>query len=97
MSSHIVGTYSWMAPEAFRLHQYTEASDVWSFGVVLWEILTKKVPYEGVGPIIAAFNVVKNGSMLEVNSDCPMKWKSIMKSCWNVKELPFLATLVFSD
>lgn len=48
-----------MAPEVFRSQKYSQASDVWSFGVVLWEILTQKEPYSDRRPAVAAYLVRK--------------------------------------
>ena len=41
------GTYSHMPPEVIKSSTYSKASDVWSFGVLLWELLTGEVPYKG--------------------------------------------------
>ncbi|VDM83299.1 unnamed protein product [Strongylus vulgaris] len=46
-----------MAPEAYKFQQYSEASDVWSYGVVLWELLTRKDPHQGQLPITVAYIV----------------------------------------
>ncbi|VDL77323.1 unnamed protein product [Nippostrongylus brasiliensis] len=80
----LVGTYAWMAPEAYRFHNYSEASDVWSFGVVLWELLTRKDPHQGHLPITVAYLVSTSNFDLPIADNCPLKWKSIMQSCWNV-------------
>lgn len=42
------GTYSHMPPEVIKSSTYSKASDVWSFGVLLWELLTGEVPYKGL-------------------------------------------------
>jgi sterile alpha motif and leucine zipper-containing kinase AZK len=45
-----VGTYNWMAPEVMIHNQgYTEKADVWSFGMVLYEMTTNKIPYDYCG------------------------------------------------
>lgn len=51
------GTYAWLAPEAFRDGAWSESSDVWSFGVVLWELLSREEPYQGQMPTAIAFLV----------------------------------------
>ncbi|VDO52528.1 unnamed protein product [Haemonchus placei] len=79
----LVGTYAWMAPEAYKCQKYSEASDVWSFGVVLWELLTRKDPHQGHLPITVAYLVSTSGFDLPIADDCPLKWKDIMQSCWN--------------
>lgn len=43
-----VGTPHWMAPEIMRGEPYIDKSDVYSFGMILWEIITGKVPYENM-------------------------------------------------
>lgn len=42
------GTVAWMAPEAIQELACSEKVDIWSFGVVLWELLTCEVPYDGM-------------------------------------------------
>ncbi|EGR32266.1 protein kinase family protein, putative [Ichthyophthirius multifiliis] len=44
----LIGTPQWMAPEVMRREQYQEHSDVYSFGMILWEMLTRNIPYKGM-------------------------------------------------
>lgn len=49
------GTYRWMAPEMLKDRNHTKKADVYSFGIVLWELLTALTPYENMTPEQAAF------------------------------------------
>merc|ERR1712087_776836 len=42
-----VGTHHWMAPEVLRGEEYSKASDVYSFGMVVWEMVSRKIPFDG--------------------------------------------------
>jgi len=46
-----VGTPEWMAPELLRNEPFTEKCDVFSFGVIMWELCTLKRPWDGVKPM----------------------------------------------
>lgn len=52
------GTYRWMAPEMIKRKSYGRKVDVYSFGLVLWELVAGTIPYEEMNPIQAAFAVV---------------------------------------
>lgn len=45
------GTYHWMAPEVINSQHYTEKADVFSYGIILWEIYTRAIPYGGMQPV----------------------------------------------
>ncbi|GLD94656.1 hypothetical protein PINS_up003280 [Pythium insidiosum] len=51
------GTVQWMAPEVLGNQKYTEKADVFSFGIVIWEIMTGECPYDGMSQIQAALGV----------------------------------------
>ncbi|XP_015575658.1 serine/threonine-protein kinase STY46 isoform X3 [Ricinus communis] len=53
------GTYRWMAPEVIEHKPYGRKVDVFSFSIVLWELLTGKLPYEHLSPLQAAISVVQ--------------------------------------
>lgn len=46
---HLAGTLHWMAPEVLRDQEYSKASDVYSFGIVLFELITNEIPYRDLG------------------------------------------------
>ena len=53
-----VGTPMWMAPEIIQGRQYTQKADVYAFGIILWEILTRLEPYEDKEPMQIVLEVV---------------------------------------
>ena len=59
MTSH-TGTYHWMAPEVINAEPYTTKADVYSYGIVLYEIITRKTPYVGLTPPQITTKVVVN-------------------------------------
>uniref|UniRef100_A0A8C4NYS3 Fibroblast growth factor receptor n=1 Tax=Dicentrarchus labrax TaxID=13489 RepID=A0A8C4NYS3_DICLA len=73
----------WMAPEALFDRIYTHQSDVWSFGVLLWEIFTLGgSPYPGV-PVEELFKLLKEGHRMDKPSTCTQELYMMMRDCWN--------------
>ena len=84
----------WMAIEALFDRVYTSQSDVWSFGVTMWEILTLGGnPYPSV-PVENLFDLLKTGYRMGKPKNCPDELYHIMKECWHAtpsKRLTFPA------
>jgi len=83
-----VGPVRWMAPEAMRQRLYNKKTDIWSFGVVLYEIMTRKIPYYNEDVIFIATRVTLGELSLipEVEKDqhlYPNRLVKIIKMCLN--------------
>ncbi|XP_027251136.1 fibroblast growth factor receptor 1 isoform X9 [Chionomys nivalis] len=73
----------WMAPEALFDRIYTHQSDVWSFGVLLWEIFTLGgSPYPGV-PVEELFKLLKEGHRMDKPTNCTNELYMMMRDCWH--------------
>ena len=73
------GTYAWMAPEVIKTSTFSKASDVWSYGVMLWELLTGETPYKGIDDLAIAYGVAVNKLTLHIPTTCPVQWKNLME------------------
>ncbi|XP_035386345.1 focal adhesion kinase 1 isoform X11 [Electrophorus electricus] len=72
----------WMAPESINFRRFTSSSDVWMFGVCMWEILMYGVkPFQGVknNDVIGR---IENGERLAMPHNCPPTLYSLMTKCW---------------
>uniref|UniRef100_A0A8C0R8W7 Mitogen-activated protein kinase kinase kinase n=1 Tax=Canis lupus dingo TaxID=286419 RepID=A0A8C0R8W7_CANLU len=76
------GTYAWMAPEVIKSSLFSKGSDIWSYGVLLWELLTGEVPYRGIDGLAVAYGVAVNKLTLPIPSTCPEPFAKLMKECW---------------
>ncbi|XP_018579524.1 mitogen-activated protein kinase kinase kinase 11 isoform X3 [Anoplophora glabripennis] len=76
------GTYAWMAPEVIKNSTFSKASDVWSYGVLLWELLTGETPYKGIDTLAVAYGVAVNKLTLPIPTTCPQPWRELMEKCW---------------
>ncbi|XP_078064829.1 insulin-like growth factor 1 receptor, partial [Mustelus asterias] len=80
----------WMSPESLKDGIFSSHTDVWSFGVVLWEITTlAEQPYQGMSNEQVLRFVMNNG-ILEKPENCPDKLHDLMQVCWqsNPKSRP---------
>ncbi|KAJ0805345.1 putative dual-specificity kinase TKL-Pl-4 family [Helianthus annuus] len=87
------GTYRWMAPEVINHQLYDQKADVFSFAIVLWELVTAKVPYENMTPLQAALGVRK-GLRPDVPVNTHPKLVELMQKGWDAdpdNRLPFSA------
>uniref|UniRef100_A0A3B5MBP1 Mitogen-activated protein kinase kinase kinase 12 n=1 Tax=Xiphophorus couchianus TaxID=32473 RepID=A0A3B5MBP1_9TELE len=79
------GTVAWMAPEVIRNEPVSEKVDIWSFGVVLWEMLTGEIPYKDVDSSAIIWGVGNNSLQLPVPESCPDGFKILLRQCWTCK------------
>jgi serine/threonine protein kinase len=77
------GTYRWMAPEMIQHRAYNQKVDVYSFGIVLWELITGLLPFQNMTAVQAAFAVVNRGVRPTVPNDCLPVLSDIMTRCWD--------------
>ncbi|KAI4305342.1 hypothetical protein L6164_028713 [Bauhinia variegata] len=79
--------YRWLAPEiiAGDPESVTETwmSNVYSFGMVIWEMVTGEAAYASYSPVQAAVGIAACGLRPEIPKDCPQILKSLMTKCWN--------------
>ncbi|CAH8631878.1 unnamed protein product [Heterobilharzia americana] len=79
------GTVAWMAPEIIRNEPCSFKVDVWSYGVLLWELLTGEIPYHNVDSTAILWGVGSEHLRLPVPMTCPSELRALMKTCWNIK------------
>ncbi|XP_030058462.1 fibroblast growth factor receptor 2 isoform X3 [Microcaecilia unicolor] len=73
----------WMAPEALFDRVYTQQSDVWSFGILMWEIFTLGgSPYPGI-PVEELFKLLKEGHRMDKPPNCTNELYMTMRDCWH--------------
>ncbi|XVF88232.1 hypothetical protein PTKIN_Ptkin19aG0033500 [Pterospermum kingtungense] len=89
ISGGVRGTLPWMAPELLNGSSslVSEKVDVFSFGIVMWELLTGEEPYADLhyGAIIGG--IVSNTLRPEVPESCDPEWRSLMERCWSSEPL----------
>eukprot|EP01117_Protostelium_nocturnum_P014861 TRINITY_DN5701_c0_g1_i1.p1 TRINITY_DN5701_c0_g1~~TRINITY_DN5701_c0_g1_i1.p1 ORF type:complete len:2449 (-),score=807.95 TRINITY_DN5701_c0_g1_i1:2-7348(-) len=101
VTSSETGPLKWMAPECITKREYSPKSDVFAFGVVIWEIITCLEPYADMTPLEAAIEVARNGKRLAIPSNAHPALQHVMKESWHAdpKDRPDFADLTgfFSD
>ncbi|KAJ7526289.1 hypothetical protein O6H91_16G000700 [Diphasiastrum complanatum] len=84
VSGGVRGTLPWMAPELLNGNSsmVTEKVDIFSFGIVMWELLTGEEPYANMhhGEIIGG--IVNDNLRPPIPNWCDPAWKSLMERCW---------------
>ncbi|CAD5111550.1 DgyrCDS847 [Dimorphilus gyrociliatus] len=74
----------WTAPEALKSNKFTSHSDVWSYGIFLWELYSfGRVPYPRIH-LTEVPEHVQKGYRMEPPEDCPTEMHNIMEKCWNL-------------
>ncbi|XP_073334480.1 muscle, skeletal receptor tyrosine-protein kinase [Pagrus major] len=75
----------WMPPESIFYNRYTTESDVWAYGVVLWEIFSHGMqPYYGMGHEEVIY-YVRDGHILSCPENCPLELYNLMRLCWSTQ------------
>ena len=82
-AKHAAVPIKWLAPEALLQGHFTTHSDVWAYGVLLWEIMTLgDNPYPSV-QMETLHELLKSGHRMECPCECPSEVYQIMRECWH--------------
>ena len=83
-----VGTYAWCAPEVIKGEKASLKSDLYSFGIIVWEILTKQIPWEGMEVMQIVFATASENRRPELTQEqeetANETLKNIMRDSWQV-------------
>lgn len=94
----VVGTFPWMAPEVIQSLPVSETCDTYSYGVVLWEMLTQEVPFKGFEGLQVAWLVVEKQERLTIPTSCPASFAELLRKCWQAdpKERPLFKQVLLT-
>eukprot|EP01104_Vermistella_antarctica_P011534 TRINITY_DN3225_c0_g1_i1.p1 TRINITY_DN3225_c0_g1~~TRINITY_DN3225_c0_g1_i1.p1 ORF type:complete len:2234 (+),score=480.91 TRINITY_DN3225_c0_g1_i1:263-6964(+) len=86
----------WLAPEIMNSEEYTEKADVYSYGVMLWELVTRKEFFKEISFMSALEQAVIDGKRPEIPDDCLPEYRSLIEDCWagNPEDRPSFAECV---
>ncbi|XP_072016212.1 uncharacterized protein [Amphiura filiformis] len=78
------GTYGFMAPELMKDLELSPSYDIFSYGVVIWELWTTEVPFKGVDVHCIIWRVCRYNEHPPIPADCPPAIAALMRQCWEV-------------
>ncbi|GLT97276.1 hypothetical protein SLE2022_148490 [Rubroshorea leprosula] len=84
-SKSTAGTPEWMAPEVLRNEPANEKCDVYSFGVILWELVTLRIPWKGLNPMQVVGAVGFQNRRLEIPDNVDPAVAQIIRECWQTE------------
>ncbi|GMH66547.1 hypothetical protein TL16_g04456 [Triparma laevis f. inornata] len=76
------GTPSWVAPEIFKGEAYNQKIDVYSYGIVLWELFCFRIPYKDEDPVKLPYKVALDNKRPPLAPHIPQKFAALMEICW---------------
>jgi serine/threonine protein kinase len=78
------GTLRWCAPECLNIRPPAPhtSMDMYSYGIILWELLTHRIPFEDQPDDIIVKDAVKSGEREEIPENCPDVWQEVITGCW---------------
>eukprot|EP00816_Leptocylindrus_hargravesii_P009639 CAMPEP_0196802092 /NCGR_PEP_ID=MMETSP1362-20130617/1793_1 /TAXON_ID=163516 /ORGANISM="Leptocylindrus danicus, Strain CCMP1856" /LENGTH=601 /DNA_ID=CAMNT_0042173301 /DNA_START=667 /DNA_END=2469 /DNA_ORIENTATION=- len=90
------GSLRYMAPEVADNRPYNHKADVYSFGIILWEMLAYKKPYDGLNRESFYVRIVDGGERPPVNKKWPKELVSLVTDCWSadIEQRPTFAAVV---
>ncbi|KAM3857415.1 non-receptor tyrosine-protein kinase TNK1 [Diretmus argenteus] len=97
MTAHRRIPFAWCAPESLRVGTFSHSSDVWMFGVTLWEMFTYcEEPWLGLNGRQIVWRVEREGERLDRPPDCPQELYGVMRKCWacNPADRPNFSQLI---
>lgn len=77
-----IGTFQWMAPEVIKTKSYTEKADIYSYGIILWEIASREAPFKTLNGYQVSVDVVEKKLRPTVQPEWPRPFTSLMERCW---------------
>ena len=87
-ADNAAGTPSHMALELLRENKFTEKCDVYSFGIVIFEVLSRAVPYAGLQPEQIIAQLIMGRRPSPIPEDSPPQLVALMEACW--EQEPFV-------
>lgn len=96
MMTNNKGSAAWMAPEVFEGTSYTEKCDVYSWGIILWECLSRELPFKSFESSYSIMWSVFDGHRPPLLDGCPKVIEKLMTACWDKSPLvrPSMAEVV---
>ncbi|EGZ28431.1 hypothetical protein PHYSODRAFT_471306 [Phytophthora sojae] len=76
------GTFQWMAPEVLTSQKYSLSADVYSFGVILWEICEVAAPFKDLAPAQVPIAVVQERRRPIISPKTPPPLRDLIQRCW---------------